>query len=211
MKADGNYFSQQRIRVLEVEYHSPNPDFTTYSVHGLGNYLTRLNLGCLFYECSSQKNLKIKCFKITCKVWAHCLTYSMLLIILFRSIWTSESLILPFLTPRPNCSSLTLTSWLPDLHLVLGHIELLTPRSSFPDSQITGLTQTLTAVWLSPDPLLAQPKPAAAHTTASQTLPGEGLTFFTETISIIWNFCQSGNCSAADFQGHSRIKQHIVS
>lgn len=126
-------------------------------------------------------------------------------------IWTSESLILPFLTPRPNCSSLTLMSWLPDLHLVLGHIELLTPRSSFPDSQITGLTQTLTAVWLSPDPLLAQPKPAAAHTTASQTLPGEGLTFFTETISIIWNFCQSGNCSAADIQGHSRIKQHIVS
>lgn len=101
-------------------------------------------------------------------------------------------------------------SWLPDLHLVLGHNQLLTPWSSFSGSQITDLIQTWTSVWHFPDPLPAQPNPAIAHTSTSQTLPGEGLTFLTKTISIIQIICQSGNSSAAGFQGHSRIKQYIM-
>ena len=50
----------------------------------LENYLMRLNPG-FFMKCPSQKNLKIECFKITCKVLSQLLTYSMLLIILVRS------------------------------------------------------------------------------------------------------------------------------
>lgn len=42
------------------------------------------------------------------------------------------------------------------------------------------------------------------------TLPGDGLTFLTDTISMIQSICQSGNYSATDFQGHSRIKQHMM-
>lgn len=122
------------------------------------------------------------------------------------NFWTFDSSML-HLSDLPTLSD-GLASWPPS---VLGHIQLLIHWSSSPGSQITGLIQTLTSVWLSPDPLPAHPEPAVSHTTASQTPSRGGVDIF-----FYWNHLNHPEhlpirqllcCWLSE---HSMIKQHSI-
>ena len=91
-------------------------------------------------------------------------------------------------------SQLYLTSWFPDLHLVPGHIKLLTPRSSFPDSQITGLTQTLTCLALSWPPAGSTQACCCPHNCITDSPQGKD-----------WHFSQKPTQSFGTFANQSTI------